>query len=208
MGKIKIGELLRNGFRILVENPILVVLGVVSNLPLILVEPKITTNMLWIIIWFLLTPYFIGLSVKFIYDSREKKPSWGELSKFVLSKYLLLLVTYIVYCVSAFIGIVLVIIPGIFLLIKLIMCDCGIILENDGVIASLKRSWRITKGNWWRLFALLLVIYLPVIIFSIFESLFPKIVYALLTLLLTAYIFAWSQATFTLTYIKLREQVK
>ncbi|MDP2924228.1 MAG: hypothetical protein Q8O30_11010 [Candidatus Omnitrophota bacterium] len=206
MDKLKIGELLSNGFEILVKNPILLALGVVTNLSLILVESKITTkSILGLIIWLLVSPYFIGLIVRFIYETREKKPSWQELSKFALRKYTPLLIIYIICYIVTFVGVVLFIIPGIFLSIKLIMCDYGIILENEGVIASLKRSWTITKGNWWRLLALSLVLYLPIIIFSFFESLFPKIIYILLNLLFVSCVFVWFQSTFTLAYLRLRE---
>ncbi|MFH1397123.1 MAG: hypothetical protein ABIH27_01040, partial [Candidatus Omnitrophota bacterium] len=62
MDKLKIGELISSGFEILVKNPFLLALGIVANLSLILVDPKITPKgILGIIIWLLIGPYFIGL---------------------------------------------------------------------------------------------------------------------------------------------------
>ncbi|MFH1397687.1 MAG: hypothetical protein ABIH27_03970, partial [Candidatus Omnitrophota bacterium] len=194
---------------ILVKNPFLLALGIVANLSLILVDPKITPKgILGIIIWLLIGPYFIGLIVRFIYEAREKRPSWQELNEFVLRRYVPLFMVYIIYYIVTLAGLILFVIPGIFLSIKFAMCDCGIILENDGFVASLKRSWIITKGNWWRLFAAVLIIYLPAIILSFFEKLIPKSVYILLNTLCISCVFVWFQSTFTLAYLQLREVKK
>lgn len=47
-------------------------------------------------------------------------------------------------------GFVLLIIPGIYLSVSLSMFTLCIILEGDGVIDSLRHSFRLIWGNWWR----------------------------------------------------------
>src|SRR5699024_11320311 len=37
------------------------------------------------------------------------------------------------------------------LMVKLLLAPCSIMLERAGVMASLRRSWRLTRGNYWRI---------------------------------------------------------
>jgi len=49
-------------------------------------------------------------------------------------------------------GLILFIIPGIYLGIRFQFYNCFIVDQKTGVIESLRRSWQITQGNVWNLF--------------------------------------------------------
>ena len=52
-------------------------------------------------------------------------------------------------------GFLLLLIPGVFLTIRLIVCSTVVVLEGDSGMKAIKRSMNITKGHFWRLFAVL-----------------------------------------------------
>lgn len=58
----------------------------------------------------------------------------------------------ILYFLIVVFGILLLIIPGIYLYIRLQFYDYFIVDKKSGIIESLKRSWAITQGNVWNLF--------------------------------------------------------
>ncbi len=214
MAKIKIQESLGNGFKVIKENPILIALAILVNLPGALISLKVSNIAQAIpksivalsIVTTLITVFFTGMIVRYIYESREKKPSWGELINFTASRYILLLLTFLAYTLLTGIGAVLLVIPGIFLLVKLMFCDCGVIIEKLGIIKSLKISWAVTKGNWWRCFTLAIAVYLPIIVFTFSRTLIPKPIFSMLNFLLGSFTYICYQSIFTLVYLQLRKK--
>lgn len=66
-------------------------------------------------------------------------------------KYLVpVFVGVILYGVAVGAGMLLLIIPGIFLLVSLYLFWPAIVMEGKGPIEALKRSHRLVRGNWWR----------------------------------------------------------
>ncbi|MBQ4163168.1 MAG: hypothetical protein IJD84_09885 [Parabacteroides sp.] len=66
------------------------------------------------------------------------------------------LIANIIYACIVTLGIVLLIIPGIYLAVRLQFYTALIVEENAGIIDSLKRSWTLTEGLTWPLFLILL----------------------------------------------------
>ena len=65
---------------------------------------------------------------------------------------------------------------GIFLAVRWSVCTYAMIIERDGPIHCLRRSWALTKGAWWHTFGTLLVIFLLyVIIAGIVQGIFTGI---------------------------------
>jgi hypothetical protein len=58
---------------------------------------------------------------------------------------------------AAAIGLLVLTVLGIYLAIKFILTSAVASAEPIGPIAILQRSWKLTLGNWWRLFAFLLM---------------------------------------------------
>jgi hypothetical protein len=67
-----------------------------------------------------------------------------------------------------FSGIVLLIILGVYFLFSF---PC-IIIENLAIVKSLKKSWRLVKGNWWKIFGRMTFISILIALFVIPESIF------------------------------------
>ena len=49
------------------------------------------------------------------------------------------------------------IVPGVYVYIKLLFVSLVMLEDNRGALAAVKASWRMTRGNFWRLFLLILM---------------------------------------------------
>ncbi|MDR0572810.1 MAG: glycerophosphoryl diester phosphodiesterase membrane domain-containing protein [Tannerella sp.] len=67
---------------------------------------------------------------------------------------------YILFSIIISIGFALLIIPGIYLMLRLQFFYASMVDENAGIIESFKRSWEITKGHTLGLFILMFIMIL------------------------------------------------
>lgn len=81
--------------------------------------------------------------------------SAGTAYRSAARKYLAVLAVVVLAFILEGIGYIFLIIPGIFLYIRLALGPVTVMLEATGPINAMERSWRLTKGNWWRIFGLL-----------------------------------------------------
>jgi len=58
---------------------------------------------------------------------------------------------------GAAIGLLVVTLIGVFIAVRLVLTSAVASAERGGPIAVLRRSWELTRGNWWRLFGFLLI---------------------------------------------------
>ncbi|MDO4703299.1 hypothetical protein [Tannerella sp.] len=87
-------------------------------------------------------------------DGEEPQFSaYGQMSRKIFVYFTARLVYGLIVCA----GLVLLIVPGIYLAIRLQFYYMAIIEENAGILDSLRRSWEITRGSTPKLFLLLLV---------------------------------------------------
>ncbi|MFD8480849.1 glycerophosphoryl diester phosphodiesterase membrane domain-containing protein [Kitasatospora sp. NPDC059673] len=49
------------------------------------------------------------------------------------------------------------VVPALWIGVKLTFAAPALVLEKQGVIGALKRSWRLVRGSWWRVFGAMLV---------------------------------------------------
>lgn len=113
----------------------------------------------------------------------------------------------------AIIGSILGAIPGSFLSIKFIFYSYAILLDNEKIINSFRKSWQITKGNWWRIFGLYYIFMIPSIFLiwlsaSLIALERPQItlislLVGLFSLLIGSFLLNWSISAFTIAYIQL-----
>ena len=73
-----------------------------------------------------------------------------------LNKILKYIVGGLLYSIAILIGTVFLVIPGIYIALRLQFYSCFIVEENLGGVEALKKSWEITKGQTWPLFLLAL----------------------------------------------------
>ncbi len=100
---------------------------------------------------------YIGL-LKICLNFYDKKNT--ELVDLFSQKSVLLSVVLasILYVIFIFIGLVFLIIPGIYIFLRLWFYDFSIVDKKSGIMESLKESWEITRGNVLNLFFFFFVI--------------------------------------------------
>jgi len=73
--------------------------------------------------------------------------------------FLSTLAVSVLLSITISIGLVLLLVPGIFLAVSFQFALFAIGVEDCGPLAALKRSWELATGNRWRLFGLLLLVF-------------------------------------------------
>jgi hypothetical protein len=84
----------------------------------------------------------------------------GESLRYALGRVLPLIVAYLLFVIIFVIGFVLLIVPGIWIGIKLSMIFPAVVFERKGPFGAIGRSWSLTKGNFWRTLGTLIVVFL------------------------------------------------
>ncbi len=74
-----------------------------------------------------------------------------------LKKTLPVFIGFVLYGLAVMAGFVLLVIPGFILMLTLLFFQVLIVLDNEGVIASLKGSHRLVWGNYWRTTAVIMI---------------------------------------------------
>lgn len=88
----------------------------------------------------------------------------GEALKKGLIKLLPVFIGMILYIIAVMLGMVLLVIPGLILMISLMFYSALIIVDDEGMISSLKKSHNLVWGNWWRTATVFLV---PAVFFMV-----------------------------------------
>ncbi len=103
---------------------------------------------------------FIGLAVSYIVSARLEGTALraGEATRKALARMPKLVVAGILGTVGVMIGLLLLIVPGIWLGISLWMTTHVVALEDRGVVASLTRSVRLVRGQWWSTLGFVLLV--------------------------------------------------
>ena len=152
----------------------------------------------------MLVNLFLGsMIIKMIYDASKRKLSIANSAKYIATKYITLLIASILFGVITILGFAALFIPGIFLLVRLYFFEYNIIIDNKGIVESLKNSWKMTKGNWWRIFGLVIVFG---IISSFASSIINLIPIEFLSVAITSLIITpWQLSSFTMAYLQLKK---
>ncbi len=129
-------------------------------------------------------------------------------------RYLILAVVSVVIVT---VGFLFLIVPGIVLSVWFVFAYFVLLLENEGVIASLKKSREYVRGHWWGVFARIAVFFLIMagIVFALqllitfIVSFLPavllaQIVYVLLTLFVAGFLTPFSLLYFYQMYLELK----
>jgi hypothetical protein len=182
MKKLDIGRILQGVFDNLgALMPVLLTGAVLVYLPLSIAEALLTEDMdlsaaLLSLVGFLFFAFGVfwyeGVVVLAVQASRAgQKPSPGPIFSAALPFALPLLGATILAVLGILIGLVLLIIPGLFLLTKWFLIVPAIVLEKRRVMESFNRSWELVKGVSWEVFAVLVIVsVLSMIISSIIEA--------------------------------------
>ena len=91
----------------------------------------------------------------------------SESLRYALGRFLPLIVAYIVLVVILLPAFLLLLVPGIYLSVKLSMAFPAVVCERAGPFQSIGRSWNLTRDNWWRVFGTLLVVLIILFVISL-----------------------------------------
>ncbi len=101
----------------------------------------------------------LGLYFSAVIFLRVNKGLKGDkLYKKALSRYPALIGTSILSGIVVVLGLIALVVPGIFLAIKLSVAGPASVLDDKNPIEAMKASWDATTGSWWEIFAVFLVI--------------------------------------------------
>lgn len=117
-----------------------------------------------IVIVFLVGVFISGAIISAVNSGRKAR--FLKAARNSLDRYPTLLATNIIVSIIVGIGFVLLIIPGIYLLVRLITAQAEVVVGKKGVEASLKGSWNKTRGRFWSVFAIGIVLLVAVCIIS------------------------------------------
>ncbi len=220
MAKIKIWKSIKEGFEILIKNPVIFIpaflIAVLNSLTDILFsnvpEPTETLStdvlayfisfMMWFIIFTLISIFLTSVIIRLVYDAVSEKASLFESAKIAVLKYPTLLISGIIYFFIVGFGTLALIIPGIFLFVKFLYYQYAILLDNEGIINSLKKSWKITNGNWWSTFLIALFFFAIFFISAILSLILGVFVDFITTLV----VLPWLMSSLTFAYLQITER--
>lgn len=184
ISNFSIGGILARGVQVLGRN--LVPFGTLSGLFMLppfviglmigsgnqspITEPKIgmvALIALWILLYFLL---FATLTHATIRDLRGTPGRIGESLSWGLGRLFPVIGITIVASLGAGLGIVLFIVPGLMLMTMWWVAVPAAVIERTGVLGGLRRSAELTRGYRWRVFGIVVIIYIGQFVFDLLTS--------------------------------------
>jgi len=124
-------------------------------------------------------------------------------------RFITLLVMMIGVGVVVALGTILLVIPGIYLLVRLLFVPQATVLEPDsGGSGPFGTSWRLVKGRWWSVFGLLIVAVVPLsIVAVILARVLPlPAEYVVQYLIIPAIVWPFIVGMLTIRYLDLQER--
>lgn len=222
--KIQIKQAIKQGLEVIIKNPaiaaVVIVYGILACIYFyfLFYAPKLAAVpeqalfpenfWLYTILSTLVSLFLACVICKMVYDAVKSRVSLSEAVSVSARKFILVLIASIVFALIAGVGLFALIIPGIFLGVKFIFITYAILLDDEGVANSFKKSWQITGGNWWKIFGLYLILGAPMmILFSIASGIAVASVQTALVIdFIAMLIGGWLIAAFTIAYIQLTSE--
>jgi hypothetical protein len=87
----------------------------------------------------------------------EKPITYAAATKQALSKFIPFLIVVLLSALISAFGAILLIIPGIYLSVRLLFARYVILIEDESILSSLKNGFKLVKGSWWQTFLIFLV---------------------------------------------------
>jgi hypothetical protein len=101
----------------------------------------------------------LGGAALWLVDQHLKRqaPLLGNSLNRAVSKAVPLVLGTLLAALLSSLAFIFLIIPGIYVGVKLALTPCAIALENQGTTGGLRYSWNLVKGRWWGVFWALLI---------------------------------------------------
>lgn len=102
------------------------------------------------------TPFSIGALILAISARHADSPitPTQAYSALGVGTGLSLLLAEILYGLTVFVGLLILIIPGIYLGVRYVLVPVTVVVERQGIGAAFTRSGQLVSGNWWRVFGI------------------------------------------------------
>jgi hypothetical protein len=121
-----------------------------------------TTLLLILVTYACVIPYSGGASIFYVHQNLTQQGATvaDSMQKATERFSQLVLATVLVYT-SLLVGFLCLIVPGIYLSIRLSFVIYAVVIENRSATDALSRSWILTKGYWWQIFLALIALFFP-----------------------------------------------
>ena len=146
-----------------------------------------------------------------IEDLNGQQPTFADALSRGIAVLLPIIGLSILMYLGVVIGFMLIIIPGIYLLVRWSAAIPVLVHERLGILASMKRSAELTKGSRWRIFGLMVIIYIALIVVQMVLGLLviavtgvSSIIGALLAALVSAVAAVLISIAMAVSYVELR----
>jgi hypothetical protein len=90
--------------------------------------------------------------------SRGEQPRAGDSLSRAGGALPLLIGTVILYSLGVLLGVIALILPGIYLAVRWYVATQSVVAEDRGPVEALQRSGELTRGQWWRVLGISLVV--------------------------------------------------
>jgi hypothetical protein len=146
------------------------------------------------------------MTIRMISDAKGGKVNMNEALGLAVKKFIPLAISSLLYTLMVFAGLIVFIIPGIFLAIRFTFYPSAGMIDGKGIISSLGESWRVTKGNFWRMFGLGAATFAITVVLGLIAAVFPAGVASQIASVVLGFIAsAWSIGAYTVAYLQARE---
>lgn len=141
-------------FEWLQRNPVLIVAFFLVGIVEALGEEITVFSLLGL----LLVVFVDGIAHRFAdAEAAGKRTTVGEEAGVVLERYLSLLGAVLIYIVAVFVGLLLLILPGIYVGLRLALAFPAIVIDDQGAFEGLNTSWEVARGNLLKLLGISLL---------------------------------------------------
>ncbi len=112
-----------------------------------------------ILVWSMIS--YGGATYHFLMAARGQEAGFGDCVKVGLRRALQMFFLWILFVLAVLLGLLLLVIPGIYLMLALAPAFVLVVSENRSAVDAFSRSLQLVRNNWWRT---ALVVTIPVIV--------------------------------------------
>jgi len=162
-------------YSIIVTLPVLVIDLAIKSIEETSMTPYIVLGVVSVLLIIPALIFTNGMTYRMHTLAIEDDCGFSKALKTGLMKLLPVLVALIIYFLAVALGMILLIVPGFILMLSLFLYGVLIIVDDEKIIASLKKSHGLVWKNWWRTSLVLIV---PVLVMMSISAVLGMIVLA------------------------------
>ena len=155
--------------------PIMTIVTILGQGPETQDTVEIASVFWWMLINFLLYPLYTGAMILFLAKrTRHETPGYGQLLRESSALWWPLLILTLIAGIAVFFGVMLLILPGIWIAVRLSFAEIYLVAEGLSPLAALRKSHDATREVFWLILAIVVILYVPLIALSYFLELMAE----------------------------------